>query len=88
MECLLHIIGPHIQKDPSRRPDYIDPKQRLCVTLRYIFGGMSQSAIATSYAMSKVTVGRVILETSGVLWDLMRQQYLKSPATGQEWEDN
>lgn len=54
-EELLRWVAPHIVKSDLKRRS-ISPEERLCVTLRYLASGDSQTTISTSYRMSKSVV--------------------------------
>ena len=65
----------------------ICPGDRLAITLRYLTTGAAHTTIASSYRVSPTTVGRIIFETCGVLWDqLFEHGYLKAPSNIAEWK--
>ena len=86
LEELLSFVDPLIEKSSERR-EAVSPKERLCVTLRYLVTGDARVTIAASYRMSPTTIGRIINETCSKIWDvLLEKGFLKTPATPQEWE--
>ena len=85
-EELLSWIAPLITRSAIRRQP-IQPGERLCVTLRYLVSGDSFSTIANSYRMSDTTVGRIVKETSNVLWNvLLTKGFLRAPVNSDEWK--
>ena len=65
-EELLAMIAPEIQKS-SITWECIGPSERLCVTLRYLTTGDSQTTIALNYRISPTTIGRIIFTTCEAL---------------------
>ena len=54
--------------------------------MRYLVTGDAQITIAASYRVSQTTVGRIIRETSQVIWDtLVAKEFLKAPETESDW---
>ena len=85
-EQLLQKIAPHIQKSSEKR-EPIGPSERLSVALRYIFTGDSQTTIAASFRISLTSIGRIVHETTNVIWDVLMEEYFPCPATEHEWKD-
>ena len=67
LEELFTLVGPKILKCSMRR-EAICPRERLCVTLRYLATGDSRTTIATGYRISPTTVSRIINETCSEIW--------------------
>lgn len=67
-EQLLSWIGPHIYKSSNKRP-CTSPAERLIITLRLLATGDAQFIIASSYRVSPTTIGRIVLETTTVIWN-------------------
>ena len=61
-EDLLSWVDPIIQKSSLRRST-ATPAERLCVTLRYLATGDSQTTTGTTYGIRPTTMGRIISET-------------------------
>jgi len=84
-EDLLAKVGPSLIRD-NRRGDAISSSERLCVTLRYLVTGDSFVTISGSYRMSATTVGRIVKDTSKVIWDVLcAEGFLKVPQMSTEW---
>ena len=84
-EILLSSVAPFIAKSSLRRA-VATAAERLCVTMRYLVTGNAQITIATCYRLSPSTVGRIIKETCGVIWNVLCQKrYLTAPSFQQEW---
>ena len=85
LEELLQWVAPRIVKSNLKR-ESISPEERLCVTLRFLATGDSQTTISRSYRISQSTIGRVIPETSKAIWDvLLENGYLDVPKNENEW---
>ena len=85
-EELLSWLVPKIEKSSGRR-EPIGPEQRLCVTLRYFITGDAQVKIAVSYRISPTPIGRIIKETTGVMWDVLSgKEFLQPPQSSKDWE--
>jgi len=60
---------------------------RLIITLRYLATGDAQFTISSCYRVSPTTTGRIILETTSVIWqELCKRDYMKAPSTEDEWK--
>jgi hypothetical protein len=85
LEELLRWVAPKISKSNIKR-ESISAEERLCVTLRFLATGDSQSTISTSYRISRSSISRIIRETTEALWDvLLEQGYLDTPKTENDW---
>ena len=83
-EEVLSMVAPVIQKSSERR-ECIGPNERLCVTLRYLTTGDSQTTIAMNYRISPSTVGRIIYETCKALWQVLAP-YIECPKSESDWK--
>ena len=84
---LLSWVAPKIEKSSVRR-EPIGPEQRLCVTLRYLVTGDAHVTIAASYRISPTSIGRIIKETTGAIWDvLLEKRFLQPPQSSKDWEN-
>ncbi|XP_046863534.1 uncharacterized protein LOC124457302 [Xenia sp. Carnegie-2017] len=84
-EELLTMIAPEIQKSCITR-ECIGPSERLCVTLRYLTTGDSQTTIGMNFRMSPTTVGRIIFSTCEALWKVLSLVFMKCPSNEAEWK--
>ena len=86
LEELLGWVAPKITKSGVKR-DPIGPEERLCVTLRYLVTGDAQITISASYRISQASIGRIIKEITGVIWDtLMEKGFLMVPEMENQWK--
>ena len=84
-EELLSLVGHAVAKDAAKR-EPMGPQERLCITLRYLVTGDAQSAIASSYRISKTSISGIILETCEALWKvLLHNGFLDYPSTAEQW---
>lgn len=85
LEELLRWVAPKIIKSNIKR-ESISAEERLCVTLRFLASGDSQSTISGSYRISRSSISRIIRETTQALWDvLLEQDFLEIPKTENDW---
>ena len=73
LEELLSWVALKIEKS-SVMHELIGPEQRLCVTLRYLVTRDGCVTIAASYRISPTSIGRIIKETRGAIWDILLQK--------------
>ena len=83
-EELLSMVAPKIQKSSEKRK-CIGPSECLCVTLRYLTTGDSQTTIAINYRISPSSVGRIIYETCLALWQVL-EKYLQCHESDSDWK--
>lgn len=69
---LLHIVGPHIEKQFVIRVP-IPARTRLLVCLRYLASGDSMASIAFSFRIAINTFSKMISETCEVLWKTLHK---------------
>ena len=70
LENLLAMVAPRIMRSLLYR-EAIEPREWLCVTLRYLASGDSWGTIAASYRISPVTVSHIINKTCLEIWNLL-----------------
>ena len=69
----------------SKFGDVATPGERLCLALRYLATGDSQSTIASCDCVSPPVVGRIIHNTCDAIWTILNpKEYLKGPANNNE----
>ena len=85
-EELLRMLAPSLMKESCFR-NTISAEERFYVTLRHAVAGDSHTIISINYSLSPTMVGRIIKETSGIIWDtLFLKGYLKAPISKNEWK--
>ena len=78
-KLLLHWVGPYIRKSSLRR-EVATPAEKLCATLGHLVTGNTNITIGLSYRLSPKTVGRIIPETTQVIWNcLVEKGYMNAP---------
>ena len=89
LEKLLRLVAPKISKSSAKR-ESISAEERLCVTLRFLASGDSQSTISGSYRISRSSISRIVRETTQALWDvLLEEGFLDAPKMiGEKWPLN
>ena len=83
-EHLLTLVAPLIEKRTTRFREPISASQRLALTLRFLATGESQQSLSFSYRIGKATVGKIVSETSLVIYNSLKQPYLKPPSSKEE----
>lgn len=84
-ELLLSWVAPSITKSSLRR-SVASPDERLSLTLRYLCTGDAQLTLATCYRISPSVVGRVIKETTNVIWNVLKERkFIDPPNHPRNW---
>ena len=73
LEELLSWVALKIEKS-SVRHEPICAEQRLCVTLCHLVTGDAHVSIAAGYRISPTSIGRIIKETTGTIWDVLLEK--------------
>ncbi|XP_065668217.1 uncharacterized protein LOC136088435 [Hydra vulgaris] len=82
---LFDSVAPFISKSSLRRA-VATAEERLCIALRYLVTGDALITIAISFRMSPITLGRIIIETCKVIWNVIcKKGYLLAPSSQKEW---
>lgn len=74
-----------ITKDNTAFRDSISAEQRLMVTLRYLATGSSMSQLHYDWCISVASLSAIIPETCRAIYTALRNDYLRTPTTEQEW---
>ena len=64
----LQFVGPYISKGNCWLTESISPPQQLCLCMRYLATGDSQSTQSFSFRVGRATVSKIIKETSEGIW--------------------
>ena len=83
-EVLLAKVAPRILKSSKR--EFIDPSERLCVTLRYLATGDAQTTIAANFRISPTSIGRIIEETCPEIWNALVEDYIAPSKSSEDWK--
>ena len=54
-------------------------KERLGVAFRYLASGDSQQSVGWAHRISKATISKIIKETTNLIWQVLKEVYLKPP---------
>ncbi|KAJ8927999.1 hypothetical protein NQ314_019465, partial [Rhamnusium bicolor] len=80
---LLNMLEVHLKKQDTIMRESISPEERLVVTLRILATGRSYEDLNFSTCIAAQTLGYIIPETCKVIFDVLKDQYMKicvSPA--------
>ena len=61
-------------------------EERFSVTIRYLVTGDIHATIPTSYRIRPTSIGMIIKEATGVIWNLLlKNGYLQQPQACKDW---
>ncbi|XP_018360500.1 PREDICTED: putative nuclease HARBI1 [Trachymyrmex cornetzi] len=83
---LVEIVTPYIQRQDTNMRQCISSKERISLTLRFLATGESYRSLEYSTRIPACTISRIIPETCRVIYELLRENYLKTPNTTVEWK--
>lgn len=76
---LVEKIRCDIEKRDTRFRERMSPQERLALTLQFLGQGDSMRMLSITYRMGYSTVCEIIHETTRVIWNKLKDQYLPSP---------
>ena len=83
---ILERVSPIITKQDTNYRQSISAEQRLMVTLRYLATGSSMTQLHYDWCISVAALSAIIPETCEAIYNTLKGEYLKTPATQEEWE--
>ncbi|XP_066915143.1 uncharacterized protein [Clytia hemisphaerica] len=81
----LSLVGPYITKQKINFRAPISAPQRLALTLRFLATGEGRQSLSFSYRIGRSTVSKIVSETSLAIFHALRDPYLKTLTTEEEW---
>ncbi|KAK7151637.1 hypothetical protein R3I94_008090 [Phoxinus phoxinus] len=63
----------------------ISAKDRLSVTLRFLATGETFKSLGFQYRMGSTTVSQIVISTCEALYEVMKEDYLKTPTSEAAW---
>ncbi|CAH2005460.1 unnamed protein product [Acanthoscelides obtectus] len=82
---LLNLVGYHLQKQNTVMRQAISAEERLIATLRFLATGRSYEDLKYFTCIAAQTLGQLIPETCQVIYNVLKEKYMKFPTTKQEW---
>ncbi|KAI0221825.1 hypothetical protein LSAT2_026913 [Lamellibrachia satsuma] len=82
---ILALVGPLIKKEETNMRPSISPGERLAATLRFLAAGESFKSLSFQFRMGERTMSNIVDETCQALFTVMKERYLKVPATAEHW---
>ena len=82
---LLPLVSPLISKQSTKLREPISSAERLALTLRFPASGNSQQTMSFSYRIGKTTVSSIIKETCLVIWQALKDKYMRAPCLPDDW---
>ena len=86
VNVILERVSPIITKQDTNYRQSISAEQRLMVTLRYLATGSSMTQLHYDWCISVAALSAIIPETCEAIYNTLKGEYLKTPATQEEWE--
>lgn len=74
---LVDMVLPYIQRQDTQIRQCISPRERLSVDLCFLSTGESYRSLEYSTRIPACTISRIIPETCRVIYEVLREQYLK-----------
>ncbi|XP_070389344.1 uncharacterized protein [Dermacentor albipictus] len=84
---LLSRVGPRIGRQDTVMRRAIPAGTRLQVTLRYLASGESHHPLSRQFRLGHSSVNDTIHQTCTVIYEEMKNDFLKRPCTEDEWKD-
>ena len=82
---LLSMVCSYIKMNQSNSREAISPEERLAICLRYLATGDSQQSQSFNFRVGRATVCKIVKQVCLGIWEALHEQYLKVPATKQDW---
>ncbi|XP_030208666.1 protein ANTAGONIST OF LIKE HETEROCHROMATIN PROTEIN 1-like isoform X2 [Gadus morhua] len=86
-QLLLGKVEPLIRKTDTKMRRAISARQRLSVTLRFLATGESFRSLSFQYRIGRSTVGLIVMETCEALYNVLKEDHMKTPTTESEWRE-
>ncbi|KAK7160675.1 hypothetical protein R3I93_008363 [Phoxinus phoxinus] len=84
-EYILQKVEPLIWKANTKFRMAISAKDRLSVTLRFLATGETFKSLGFQYRMGSTTVSQIVISTCEALYEVMKEDYLKTPTSEAAW---
>lgn len=76
-DFLLELVTPLIQKEDTIMRKAIKPKERLCVTLRYLATGDSYKSLMYLFRIPSNTICTIIPEVCDAIYSVLKNDFMK-----------
>lgn len=86
-DLLLEKVRPAIEKQDTNMRLCIPAKVRLMLTLTYLTSGANFHVIEDLYRISHSTISKIVPEVCSAIWDSLSGDYIKCPASQEEWAE-
>ncbi|XP_065117492.1 uncharacterized protein [Paramisgurnus dabryanus] len=84
-DFLLGRVQHLITKQNTKMRRAIPPRERLSLTLRFLATGETFKSLRFQYRMGTSTISQIVFETCTALYQVMKDDFLKTPSTEGEW---
>uniref|UniRef100_A0A023F1D4 Putative nuclease harbi1-like protein n=1 Tax=Triatoma infestans TaxID=30076 RepID=A0A023F1D4_TRIIF len=84
-ECLLKKVEPLVKRKDTHLRRAISASERLTLTLRFLATGDSYHSLSYLFRIPVTTIARIIPEVCGVIFKVMKADYLQTPTSEEEW---
>lgn len=82
----LSLVHSTIEKQDIKFRKAIKAETRLASTFRFLASGESQQSLSYSFRIGRTTVSHIMSETSAVIFQSLKEPYLKCPKSPEDWE--
>ncbi|KAA0721497.1 hypothetical protein E1301_Tti020112 [Triplophysa tibetana] len=82
---VLDLVSPLITKQDTKMRRAITARERLSLTLRFLITGHTFRSLSLQYPVGGSTVSIIVLETCAALHQVMKDRFLKTPDTEDDW---
>nr|XP_055028980.1 uncharacterized protein LOC129418084 [Misgurnus anguillicaudatus] len=82
---LLAKVEPHISRRNTKLRLAVSVKDRLAVTLCFLATGETYKSLSFQFRIGASTVSMIVIETCDVLHHVLKDDYLKTPRTEEDW---
>ncbi|XP_061402393.1 uncharacterized protein LOC133338232, partial [Musca vetustissima] len=86
-DYLLELVTPLIEKANTNMRESICPGGRLAITLRFLATGDSYASLMFLFKRSRSSICNIVPEVCTALYKVLKDNFLKMPATEEEWEE-
>ncbi|XP_058623365.1 uncharacterized protein LOC131534485 [Onychostoma macrolepis] len=85
-DFLLGKVKHLITKQDTKMRLAIPPGERMSLTLRFLATGESFKSLRFQYRVGTSTISQIVVETCAALYQVLKEDFLKTPSTEAEWQ--
>ena len=81
---MLDLVCPHIEKEDTKFQKAISAAEKLAITLRFLATRDSQQTLSFLFKVGKMTVSKMVPESSDAIYSVLKKPYLLPPKTKED----